>query len=143
MPYSRDIGQNSDGGISDFRISGQSLIKGNCHNFRTSDNIDMTLVPATKIDMRNKTTSTSSDDVPRYWEKLRRGYLRLSDFWSIPDKRKLSSDIGMKIGPVTKLDKRNKTTSKKIDDDVIFGKLSLHCHFSNLQPVWGNLEARL
>ena len=25
----------------------------------------------------------------------------------------------MKLGPVTKLDKRNKTTSKKIDDDVM------------------------
>ena len=28
-------------------------------------------------------------------------------------------DIDMKLGPVTKLDKRNKTTSKKIDDDVM------------------------
>ena len=25
----------------------------------------------------------------------------------------------MKIGPVTKIDKRNKTTSKKFDDDVM------------------------
>ena len=25
----------------------------------------------------------------------------------------------MKLGPVTKLDKRNKTTSKKFDDDVM------------------------
>ena len=25
----------------------------------------------------------------------------------------------MKFGPVTKIDKRNKTTSKKIDDDVV------------------------
>ena len=40
---SPDIGQNSDGGISDFRISGQSLIKENCHNYRTSDDIDMKL----------------------------------------------------------------------------------------------------
>ena len=29
-PQYPDIGQNSDGGISDFGISGQSLIKGNC-----------------------------------------------------------------------------------------------------------------
>ena len=29
-PQSPDIGQNSNGGISDFRISGQSLIKVNC-----------------------------------------------------------------------------------------------------------------
>ena len=26
----------------------------------------------------------------------------------------------MKLGPVTKIDKRNKTTSKKIDDDVMW-----------------------
>ena len=56
-------------GISDFRISGQSLIKESCHNSRTRDDIDM------------------------------------------------------KLGPVTKLDKRNKTTSKKVDVDVMFGKL--------------------
>ena len=49
-PQSPDIGQNSDGGISDFRISGQSLIKGNCHNFRTSDDIGMKLGPETKLD---------------------------------------------------------------------------------------------
>ena len=30
-----------------------------------------------------------------------------------------SDDIGMKLGRVTKLDKRNKTTSKKFDDDFI------------------------
>ena len=40
-PQSPDIGQNSDGCISDFRISGQSLIKENYHNSRTSDDIDM------------------------------------------------------------------------------------------------------
>ena len=31
-PQSLDIGQNSDGRISNFWISGQSLIKSNCHN---------------------------------------------------------------------------------------------------------------
>ena len=41
-------------GISDFRISGQSLIKENCHNSRTSDDIDMKLRPVTKLDNRNK-----------------------------------------------------------------------------------------
>ena len=34
---------------------------------------------------------------------------------------KTSDDIGMKLEPVTKHDKRNKTTSKKIDNDVISG----------------------
>ena len=60
-PQSPDIGQNSDGGISDFRISGQSLIKENCHNSRTSDDIDMKLLPVTKLDKRNRTTSKKVD----------------------------------------------------------------------------------
>ena len=58
---SPDIGQNSDGGISDFQISGQSLIKENCHNSRTSGDIDMKLGPVTKLDKRNKTTSKKFD----------------------------------------------------------------------------------
>ena len=43
MPQSPDVGQNSDGGISDFRISGQSIINENCHNYRTIHDIDMKL----------------------------------------------------------------------------------------------------
>ena len=54
---SPDIGQNSREGISNFRISGQSLIKENCHNSRTSDDIDMKLGPVTKLDKKNKTPS--------------------------------------------------------------------------------------
>ena len=46
-PQSPYIGQNSNGGIFDFRISGQSFIKENCHNFRTSDDIDMKFGPVT------------------------------------------------------------------------------------------------
>ena len=58
MPQSPDIGQNLDGGISDFQISGQSLIKENSHNSRTSDDID------TKLHKRNKTKSKKfKDDV--------------------------------------------------------------------------------
>ena len=53
-PQSPDIGQNSERGISDFQISGQSLIKRNCHNSRTSDDIDMRLGPVTKLDKKNK-----------------------------------------------------------------------------------------
>ena len=41
MSESSDIDQNSDGSISDLRKSGQSLIKENCHNSRTSDKIDI------------------------------------------------------------------------------------------------------
>ena len=54
-PQSPDIGQNSDRGISDFRISGQSVIKENCHNSGTSDDIDL------KLDKRNKTISKKFD----------------------------------------------------------------------------------
>ena len=57
-----DIRQNSDGCIPDFQISGQSLIKGNCHNSRYSDDIDMKLAPVTKFDKKNKTTSKKFDD---------------------------------------------------------------------------------
>ena len=60
---SPDIGQNSDGDISDFRISGQSLSKVNCHNSRTSNDVDKKLGSVTKIDKRNKTTSKKFDNV--------------------------------------------------------------------------------
>ena len=56
LPQSPDIGQNSHGGISDFRISGQSLIKDDCHNSRTNDDIDMKFALVTKLEKRNKTT---------------------------------------------------------------------------------------
>ena len=62
MPQSPDIEQNSDGFISDFRISGQFLIKENCRNSRTSDDIDMKDGPITKRDKKNKTTSKKFDD---------------------------------------------------------------------------------
>ena len=59
---SSGIEQNSDGGIFDFRISGQSFIKVNCHNSRASDDIGMKLGLGTKIDKRNKTTLKKFDD---------------------------------------------------------------------------------
>ena len=62
MPQSPEIRQNSDGGISNFWISGQSLIKENYRNSRTSHDIDMKLGPVTKIDKRNKTTLKKYDD---------------------------------------------------------------------------------
>ena len=52
-----------DGGISDFPISGQSLIKRNCRNSKTSDDIDMKLGPVTKRDKRNKKRQKNDDDV--------------------------------------------------------------------------------
>ena len=62
MLQSLDIGQNSDGGISKFQISGQSLIKENYYNSRTSDYFDMKLGPVTKLDKRNKATSKNKTD---------------------------------------------------------------------------------
>ena len=62
LPQSPYVGQNSDGGISDFRISGQSLLKVNRRNFRTSNAIDMKLGPVTKLETRNQTTSKTFVD---------------------------------------------------------------------------------
>ena len=59
---SPDIGQNSDGCISNFPISGHSPIKVNCHNSRITDDIDLKLGPVTKIEKRNKTKSSKFDD---------------------------------------------------------------------------------
>ena len=52
-----DIGENLVEGISDFRISSESLIKENCHNSRASDDIDMKLGPIAKLDERKKNMS--------------------------------------------------------------------------------------
>ena len=48
-----------------------------------------------------------------------------------------SDDIGMKFGPVTKLDKKNKTTSKKFDDDVI----SESCYVIAIFLIYGQFGA--
>ena len=61
-PNLQIMGKTQTGGISDFQISSQSLLKGNCHNSGTSDDIDMKLGPVTKLDKRNKTTSKKFDD---------------------------------------------------------------------------------
>ena len=64
LPQSPDIGQNWDGGISDFRISGQSFINENCHNYRTSHDIYMKLGTVTKLSretqQRQKTLTMTS-----------------------------------------------------------------------------------
>ena len=44
-----------------------------------------------------------------------------------------SDDIDMKLRPVTKLYKRNKTTSKKFDDDV----MSANCDVVVIFPIYG------
>ena len=54
---SPDIGKNSDEGVFNFRISGQSLIRDNSHHSITSNDIDMKPIPVTKHDKKDKTTS--------------------------------------------------------------------------------------
>ena len=55
--------------------------------------------------------------------------------------RTSDDDIDMKLGPVTKLDKRNKITLKKLDDGVIFScqqiviSLSFFRFKANLQQL--------
>ena len=62
MPQSPGIGKISDGGIPNFQISVQYLIKENCHDSRNNNDIDMKLGVVTKLDKRNKTTSKKFDD---------------------------------------------------------------------------------
>ena len=61
-PSLQILSKNSDGGISNFWILDQSLIKENCHNSRSSDDIDMKLGPVTELNKRNKATSKKFDD---------------------------------------------------------------------------------
>ena len=49
----------------------------------------------------------------------------------------------MKLGPVTKFDNRNKTTSKRVEDDVILKKLrsfSFFQFYGQSEVLW-NLES--
>ena len=62
MPQSSGIRQNSDVGISDFLISGQSRIKEKCHSSTTRDHTELKLRPVTKFDKTNKTTSKIFDN---------------------------------------------------------------------------------
>ena len=55
------LGKTQTGVFPILRTSGQSLIKGNCHNYRTSDDIDMKLGPVTKLHKRKKKTSKKID----------------------------------------------------------------------------------
>ena len=46
----------------------------------------------------------------------------------------------MKFGPLTKLEKRNNTTSKKSDDDVMSTDCDVIVIFSDLWPICSNPE---
>ena len=88
--------------------------------------------------------------VSRYWLKLRRGCFRFPDFCSTPYKKKFqkfhnsrtSDDIGMKLGPVPKLDKRNRTTQKKLtmmSCRNIVTSLPFFRFFANLEQSGGQI----
>ena len=77
--------------------------------------------------------------VSRCWAKFRQGYFQ---FLVNPLKRncgnsKTSDDIDMKFGLVTKLDKRNKTTSKKFDDYI----MPKNCHVITIFPIYSQSGA--
>ena len=40
----------------------------------------------------------------------------------------------MKVGPVTKLDKKNKTTSKKVDDDIMLANCDIMTMSNKIKP---------
>ena len=61
-PQSSDIRQNTESGISDFKISGQCLKKENCYNSKTVNYIDMKIGQATKLDKRKQMMSKKLDD---------------------------------------------------------------------------------
>ena len=64
-------------------------------------------------------------------DKVQTGVFPFPDFWSTSD------DIDKKLGPVTKLDKRNKTTSKKVNDDVMSANYDVIVVF----PIFGQFGA--
>ena len=62
LPQSLDIRQNSDGGNSDFQISGQSLTNKNCHKSGTSKDTGIILEPVSQLNKRITAMSQEVDD---------------------------------------------------------------------------------
>ena len=112
---SPDIGQNSCGGISDFRIYGQSFIKENCNNSLNSNDIDMKLGPVTKLYKRNMATSKKLTmaspcqkivkllSFSRFMANLEQSGNRIPDAWSVD--LKFSSTVTFYL---TKTERRTK-----------------------------------
>ena len=91
LSQSPDIEQNSDGGFSDFFISGQSLTNANCHNSGTSNDIDMKLGPVTKLDKNNVTGRQTSESLTM--KSCRQIMTILSFFWFMANTKKSGSRI--------------------------------------------------
>ena len=62
MLQSLDIGKNSDPGVSNFPIAGQSFVNENCRNSRTSHDIDIILKSVVTLDKRNAITLKNFDN---------------------------------------------------------------------------------
>ena len=89
-----DIGLNLEGGISDFQISSQSLIKKNCYNSRTSNDIGIKLGPVIKLNKKNtvtlkKLTMMSCQQIVmsllffQFMANLEQSGSRIPDAWSV------------------------------------------------------------
>ena len=78
LPYSPDVGENTEERISDFRISGQSLVKENYHNSRTSDidnqYIDTKLGSVTKLAKRDKKCHCHFPNLWLIWSNPEAGF---------------------------------------------------------------------
>ena len=70
--------------------------------------------------------------------KTQTGIFPISEFLVNPYKEnchnsRTSNDTDMKLGPATKINRKNTTTLKKIDDDV----MSTYCDFIVAFPMYG------
>ena len=79
--------KNSDRGISNFRISGQSFKNENCQNPIASHDIDMKLGPVTKLDKTNTAISKKKKKKKKNWRWHHFGKLwfhcLFSDLWPV------------------------------------------------------------
>ena len=120
LPQSPDIGKNSEVGMSDFPISGQSHITESCHNFRTIDTIHMKLWPVTKLDRRNNTTSkkTEYDVISASYDIFAIFFFtaNLEQSWSwIPEAWSIKLTFSIKVTfCLTKTETRNKKYLKNL-----------------------------
>ena len=83
-----------------------------------------------------------SPSLHRYWAKLRRGCsdFRISGQSFINENchnSRTNHDNNMNLGPVTKLDRKNRVTSKKFNIDV----MSSNCDVIFFIPIYGQVAA--
>ena len=109
------LDKTQNNSISDFQISGQSHVKGNCHNSRTSDDTDIKLGPINELD-KTQLFKSISQIIPEF-------------MWSFFNQRKISYNL--KKGPIPNVPK---TRSTYYSINVV--------HFRGFL-VWNNLPAEI